>query len=311
MSGQTKTKNLLRVEVPIALLEDNPDNPNQMSDKEFNLLVANIEAEGFTENVVCAPKDLDDLNYFREMQKQFKKDLPALWDQMAADGKKFRITSGHHRKKAAQFLDFVAVPSTIILNEEFDADQQDFQLVRHNVIHGKMSPSKFMSLYNKHEAKYGAEVMAELFGFADQDLLDELIDQAEKSLPNEMKKKFKEAAAEIKTVDDLAKLLNTLFTAYGDTLPYGFMFLDYGGKQSVWLRINKKTLDAAHVVGDRCVHEKRTVDDVLGRILQLIATGKAEEFLSEVVKSTPPADIPEGFKGMPTADVLEKVEGVD
>lgn len=307
MSGQSKTANLLRVEIPLDLLEENDSNPNEMSAREFDLLVGNMEQQGCTENIVVAPKDLNDLLYFKEVFKQTK--MVGVWDQIREDGKKFRIVSGHHRWKAAQFIAFTDIPSTIIMAEDFDEDQQDMQLVRHNVIHGKMSPARFVKLYDKHVQTYGQEMMAEMFGFADQDMLDELIKQAEKSIPNDMKKKFKEAAAEIKTVDDLAKLLNTLFTAYGDTLPHGFMFLDYGGKQSVWLRITKKTLDATHVVGDRCVHEKRTIDDVVGKILQMIATGKAEEFFKTVVAETAESDVPADFKGLPTADTLEKLEG--
>jgi hypothetical protein len=306
MSSGPKNGALLRTEIPPHLLEDNPANPNVMSDREFDLLVDNISKAGFTENIVASPSSLDDLLYFKEIFGQTKKkDFDSLWSQIEADGKRLRIVSGHHRNRAAVYLGYEKVPVTILFGDEFDPDQGDIQLVRHNVIHGHLSPAKFMSLYSKYAEKYGEDLMADVFGFADEDAMRTLIAETEKTLPDEMKKKFKEAAAEIKTVDDLAKLLNRLFSTYGDTLPYGFMFFDYGGKDSVWLRVSKKTLNALHVIGDRCTHEERTIDSVVGEVLQLIATGGAEELLSSAVSGTKKTTIPPGFKGMPTEDMLD------
>jgi hypothetical protein len=62
-----------------------------------------------------------------------------------------------------------------------------------------------------------------------------------------------------------------MFTKYGDTLPYGYMIVDQGGQRSVWLRIEKKTMDALDVVCDICIDRERTVDDVVGGLLTLIA----------------------------------------
>lgn len=310
MSGQAKTKALLRLEIPPSILEENPDNPNEMSPGEFDLLVQNLEESGFTENAVVAPRDLNGVLYLKELIKQFKKDWPAIWQQMTADGQKLRIMSGHHRVKAAIFLGFDTIPCVLVLDESLDEDQQDFQLIRMNVIKGKLTPSKFMTLYKRHEKKYGAEMMASLFGFADQEVLDKLIAETEKTLPDDMKQKFKEAAAEIKTVDELSKLLNKLFSTYGDTLPQGFMFLDYGGQESVWVRVSKKTMKAVHVVGDQCVHEGRSLDDVLGALVQLIANGKAEELMKQIVATTPPKEMPKNFKGLPTQETLDNAAEV-
>jgi hypothetical protein len=41
--------------------------------------------------------------------------------------------------------------------------------------------------------------------------------------------------------------------------------------------------------------------------LQLIANGEADKLLAKVVAETPAADVPDGFKGIPTAEMLEKV----
>jgi hypothetical protein len=310
MSGHKKTEEMLRVSIPPSLLEENPNNPNEMNDREFDLLVAELDRTGMTDAIFVAPKDTDDLLYFRQLLKDCKKKFDLVWAQMQTDGRKLRIIGGHHRVRAAVFLNWSTVPVTVVIDEEFDQDRQELEMIRHNAIHGDWNSKKFFALYKKHEAKFGADMMAEMFGFADQDMLDKLIEETEKSLPDDMKKKFKEAAAEVKTVDDLAKILNKLITTYGETLPYGFMVFDYGGKESVWLRVSKKTYEALHVIGDQCVHEKRTVDDVVGVVVQLIALGKAPDLMKAAVDQTPVSDTGSPFVGMPTADTIEKIKDV-
>jgi len=301
----------LRVDVPISLLEEHPDNPNEMTEGEFNMLVQNLQERGFTGNTIyCAFADPNDLEYFQQVRKQHKTDWPSIWALMAADDKKFRLVAGEHRMKGAAYLGMTEVPCTIDLDPDFDVTQQDLQVVRDNVIKGRMSPQKFMKLYKKYEADHSKAILAEMFGFADEAYLEELIAETEKGLPPEMKKAFKEGAAEIKTVDDLAKLLNHLFSTFGSTLPHGFMFLDYGGQDSVWLRISKKTLTALHAVGDQCVHNDRTIDDIVGGLVQLIANGKADKLLAELNEMSDPAGIPNGFKGLPTADMVETVASI-
>jgi hypothetical protein len=303
VSAKKKTSNLMRAMVPLDLLVDNDANPNQMSARAFDLLVDNMNQRGWTDPAYVAPVHLPTFLAARGTEAS------SMWPLLRKQGDngRLRIVGGHHRVKAARFLQLAEGPCTIDLDPEFDKDVQEAQLVRHNIIRGEMDPQKFLALYERQRAKHGAEMMAEVFGFQSQAMLDKLIQQTAKSLPPELKQKFKDAAGEIKTVDDLSKILNRLFSTYGSTLPHGMMFLDYGGKESVWLRISKKTYDATHVVAGICSKEKRTVDDVVGRVLQLIANGEADKLLAKVVAETPAADVPDGFKGIPTAEMLEKV----
>ncbi len=294
---------MLRADVPLTLLVDNDANPNVMSDREWDLLVDNIQQRGFTDPIYCAPLDVPD--FLVRLSKVTNK--ADLWSGMEADKKCFRIVGGHHRRRAATFLQMKTVPCTIDLDPDFDQDQQELQMVRHNVIHGRMSPQKFLALYNKHAAKHGPEMMANMFGFAEEAELKKLIEQTEKTLPDNMKKAFAEAAEEIHTIDDLTKLLNHLYTAFGDTIPYQFMLLDYGGQKSIWIRISKKTYEAILLVGDMCVQKGRTMDDVLGRLVQMIALGQADALLEEIVKTTKEVKLPSDFQGLPTKENLAKV----
>ena len=109
---------LQREELPISLLDKNEHNPNTMSSRQFNLLVDNIARMGITDPILV-----------RKV------------------GDRYRIVGGHHRVEAAEMLGYTQVPCTVITDPNFDADQESFQLMRHNMIKGKLDPAKFVKLY--------------------------------------------------------------------------------------------------------------------------------------------------------------------
>lgn len=275
MNAIEKTQSVQRVFILIGLLDPNPNNPNEMSDAEFNMLSSNIELMGITDPILVRP----------------------------IEGGRYRIVGGHHRWEVAKVLGFEEVPCTIVTDPDFDDDQEQFQVVRMNVIRGKISPEKFMKMYEKLSVKYADAVMSEAFGFAEEDEFRKLIKQVSKTLPEEIQKDFENAAKELKTIDDLSKLLNHLFTTYGDTLPYGYMLLDFGGKDSVWLRMSNDTRKALLIVGKMCVHEKRSVDSIIGGLVQLAAEGQLSQQILQLIAKSPEVVIPEGVE-MPTEEVL-------
>lgn len=277
MSAIDKTNNLKTVKLPLSALVPNATNPNKMGNREFDLLCDNIERTGLTEPILVK----------------------------AIEDGKYRIVGGHHRHKAAQFLGFEEVPCVVIDDPQFDEEAETFQLVRMNTIHGKLDPDTFFTLYQKMSAKYSDEILQDSFGFAEEADFKKLVRQVAKDLPNDMKKKFLEAANEVKTIDGLSKLLNSLFSKYGDTLPHGYMVFDYGGQQSVWLRMSKKTYDALGVIGDLCVDKRRTMDDVVGALLQSIAKGELKDAVDKAVTASPEVELPEGLQNKPTLDNIQ------
>lgn len=236
-----KTQALERVFLPVDKLEANELNPNEMSDSEFNMLVSNIEEMGITDPILVRPHPEKEGLY--------------------------RIVGGKHRWEVAKLLDFKEIPCTVVTDETFSEDKEKFQIVRHNIIHGKMSPQKFMKLYNSLTNEYSADAAAEMFGFVDEEEFQKLINQTAKSLPIELQQEFKDAAKEIKTIDDLSKLLNSMFARYGDSLPYGYMVVDYGGKHSFWLRMGPSGFGDMTRLGNRCKKEKRTLDSVFEELI--------------------------------------------
>lgn len=282
MTAIEKTNALKRVELPVEVLIPNPSNPNKMKSREWDLLCDNIDKVGITDPILVALR-----------------------------GGKYHIVGGHHRWEAAKFLGFEKVPCTVIDDPEFTQEEEDFQLLRHNVIHGRIDPQNFIKLYEKYAGQYEDDLLQDMFGFADEAEFKKLVENTKKSLPPELQEKFAEAAKEIKTVDGLAKLLNRLFDMYGDTLPYGYMVFDYGSQRSVWLRIGDSgVMKALEAIGDICIENKRTMDDVVGAILKQVAKGDFADQVKKAIKGSPQVTIPKGFAASPTKDNLDKVEGV-
>ncbi len=318
MSAIDKTKKIVRVMMPLGLMEKNPLNPNKMKKREFDLLCDNLEQTGWTDPAVARPIDLKKATEFAKKAgwpcepEDFNQKL--FVELCVKAGIKFRIVGGHHRYDAASYLQFEKGPLNIILDPKFDQQAEEFQLVRMNMIHGHLDAPAFIELYSKYAAEYGDDVLQDAFGFSDDAEFQRLIKQTAKAAfsdPSDQKK-FMEAAKEVKTIDGLHKLLNEMFTKYGDTLPYGYMvFTDQNNKRSMWLRVSEKTMKALDIIGDICISNKRTVDDIVGQTLQLIARGDQQAFIDALVAETEEVELPSGLQAAPTMDHLDKLKELD
>jgi protein-tyrosine-phosphatase len=194
---------------------------------------------------------------------------------------------------------------------EFDDEAENFQLVRMNMIRGHMDAQSFFDLYQSMSEKYSDAVLQDAFGFAEEAEFKKLIEQTAKQLPDpELQKRFKEAAKEVKTIDGLARLLNEMFTKYGDTLPWSFMVFDYGGQRSVWLQVSDKTIKSFDVIGTMCQEASVTVDDVIGNVLQLIAQGKLQDTVDAAIAKAPKVVLPQPMPTIPTKQNIEQIEAL-
>jgi len=270
-----RTKQLRREDIDVTKLIPNEDNPNEMTDGQFNLLYDSIEEGGFIDPIYAV--DLGDGTY--------------------------RVVGGHHRLEVGKLIGFTKVPCTIVDNAQLGEDLEKFQMVKLNTIHGQISPQKFTKLYDELSEKYKDDVLQEMMGFASEEEFKRLVKQTGESLPPEMKQEFKEASKEIKTIDDLATLLNKMFAEYGDTLDYNYMIVDFGGKDSIWLRMSPKQKSAFLKLAGTCKNENRAMDSIMeALILQLEKTGTAN--LQEIIAACPEVEIPDHME-TPTLDFLD------
>ncbi|MEM2174490.1 MAG: ParB N-terminal domain-containing protein [Candidatus Micrarchaeia archaeon] len=77
--------------IPIDLLVELEDNPNIMTDAEFNRLTKELDETGFIDPIQVVPLD---------------------------DGR-YQILGGHLRVKAAKVLGFESVPAVVLTDEKF------------------------------------------------------------------------------------------------------------------------------------------------------------------------------------------------
>lgn len=217
------------VYIPVEDLLPDEDNPNVQKDAVFNALVENIQEIGMVEPIMVAPA-------YDENENRIEG--------------KYRIVSGHHRYEACKLLDYTEVPC--IIQEDFDKDMQKFQLVRMNMLRGKIDPVKFTKLFNEMAEKYGEELVKQAMALVDEQAFKKLYIDVKKELPKELQEKLEEAKDDIKTVDDLSRILNSLFTKYGDTLQYNFMVFTFGGKTHYWIIMDKEVKAQMDKLADMC-----------------------------------------------------------
>ena len=211
-------RNIRFAMIPVADVEPNEWNPNEMSSHLMNALVKDMGELGMLQPILVVPN--------RE------------------EGRAYRIIDGEHRYEGAKLVGDTHIPAIIVehgvLTENEDA--QKFQTVRMNHIRGKINKRKLREMVEDLVERHSIDVIAEQFGFEDSDVIDEMIRDARESLPTEeLRREFDKARDEVKTVDDLTILLNRLFSTYGETLDYGYMILDYGGRDHIWVRLTKKS----------------------------------------------------------------------
>lgn len=190
-------------------LEANPWNPNSMDAREFNLLVENIKLVGFVEPIVAVPLGDD----------------------------RYRIISGEHRWKAAQVLGLPTVPVEVVDAELFDEDTQKFQTLRLQVIRGKLSPERFMSLYDELSERYAEPLLADMMGFADREVVEKFKKAVARQLPTGMREKFKKATKDLLRIDDISAVLNKIFREHGNDLQQGFLVFSYGKQEHVYVEM--------------------------------------------------------------------------
>jgi len=264
------------IEIPIEKVFPNNFNPNIMDEKEFNLLVKNIQEVGMAVPITVVEKK---------------------------DGT-YMIIGGEHRWKAARLVGMKRIRAVVYPEEGMDEDHAKFQTMRLNMIHGKIDPKKFVDMYMGLSGKYSEEVLRESMGFINQAEWDRLLSKVKQGLPTkDLKERFDQVKEQIKTMEDLSTILNRLFAEHGSSLPYNFMVFDFGGKENLWIRMDKPLFSTMKMVSNECVLNKVTLDAVLNEVL-IMAFNRREE-VGEVIGKLPKVKMKENVS-WPTEAELRK-----
>lgn len=133
--------------VPIDKLVDWPDNPNKMTDLDFEMLKYGIETTGFHQNIL-------------------------VW---ARHGGTFEMIDGHHRKDAAAAVGLAELPAKV-LPEDYPPEQVEALRLALNRLRGTQSTTKVAQILTRLSTDYPGMDMA-LTGYGEeeyQDLIESL-----------------------------------------------------------------------------------------------------------------------------------------
>jgi len=207
------------------------DNPNEMSAGKFNRLVASIEKDGFDEPIKVTPRD-----------------------------GKYVIVSGHHRVKAAEIVGLDNVPAVIL---DLDDMKMKAKLVKDNILRGEINPKKFVELYNSMLEDVQADVLQEMMGFEDDKEFEKMYQEVRQGLSPDLQKKLDESQKEIRTIDDLSKVLNKLFNEHGETVPLNYIVFSFGGAKHIWVSTDKPLWDLMMKISNEAEKDQIDINDIL------------------------------------------------
>lgn len=229
--------------LPIDQLVGHEDNPNVMSDAQFNKLVENINDAGFVEPVQVAAN---------------------------SDGS-YTIIGGHHRVRACMLLNFEELPCVLMADlaqgQKDWEDKRLFHLVRLNLIRGKIDPMKFTEMFNRLSTKYSHEVLKQSFAFWDDKAFQQLYRQIRSGLPPEIQERLDKAKSEIHTIDDIARILNRIFQEHGDTVDFGFIWFSYGGKDHLSIQMEDKLMRKVQKLTNFCKDNELNINDMFAEMM--------------------------------------------
>lgn len=199
------------MDIPVELLIDSAENPNEQDEATFDQIVQGIKEDGFDEPIIVVPVE----------------DGP--------NKGKYVIVSGHHRKKGGVLAGMKSIPA--IIKPGWDEDKRLIQLVRRNQLRGSLNAEKFTKLFTKL-ANQGIDksVLQLQMGFTKKEIFDKLFKQVAKNLTPIQKKKLSEAKERVTSVDSFSVVLNEIFTEHGSELDHGMLCFKYGtkAKQNVY-----------------------------------------------------------------------------
>jgi len=232
--GPRKSGRMEVVDIPVDDLEPHPLNPNEETTDKFNALTEGMAEDGPDQPCVVVPIDV-------------------------VDGRqRYQIIKGEHRWRAARVIGWTTFPC--VVREEWRDDLTRLsRLVRDNVVRGEPNPKKLTAIVRifRGDHQMDADMTAALMGFdSSKEMYSHMVREAKPKAIDD-KAVLAKAKGEVKVLDDLATVLNLLFTRHGSTLPYGYIAFMWGGHVSYMIELTdemKALLDnMAEIAVDRRV----------------------------------------------------------
>jgi ParB-like chromosome segregation protein Spo0J len=244
--------------LPVGEIADNWWNPNSETAERFNALFESIMDVGFVENIQVVP-------ICPELQEVMTKEEDrAAVAGLMKQGKKWLVVQGSHRFEAARIAgsDKIREIPAVVL-QPTDVSKMKALSVRMNVIKGRIDPVKFTKLFDELSREQAESVVKEMMGVATGGEFERLYQSVKKTLPPELQKELEKTKAELRTIDDLGRVLNELFARFGSDLDYSFMSFTWGGKVHTMVRLRKDAATVLASVKEMCRQRQIDMNDLL------------------------------------------------
>jgi hypothetical protein len=190
------------------------------------------------------------------------------------------LVSGEHRWKAAKLVGETHVPA--LIKHDWDEDARRVELVKHNVLKGKLDPKKFAELWTGLEKKYGPEALKKMMGLATREAeLKRLLKQVTASLPPGMKEELQKRADKIRRVEDLAAVVQSIFAKHGSTVEVHYIAWAFGGQTHLLVQAEKTTFAPVMALAEVCRDKGIPLDVVLARKAACTCSDCSEPFMTQ------------------------------
>jgi len=217
------------------LIDVDPENPQVQNVETFNLLAESIKQDGFLEPILAVRQ-----------------------------GDRYLVVGGAHRLRAAQVNGIKKLPLVVV---NWDEGKRRTQMVKMNVIRGRLDPEKFTKLWTNMKAAYGEERLKKMMGLDVKEVeLRRLLKTVKRNLPEQMQQDLERRADKIHSVEDLAAAVQALYSRYGSTLESHFILFSFGGKIQMMIKASEQTFEPVSVLANLCSERKLELDVVLAKL---------------------------------------------
>ncbi len=234
-------------------------NPNEMDQEAFNALTEELKKVGFVEPLVVVKLPNGGV-YELSLPESVTPD----------DGDWWMVIGGEHRWRAARANGMDVVPCVVLPEEDFgDREFQELMTIRLTVLRGDLNPEKFLKLWTKFKEKHGDDIAAKLMAFTDRDKLQKIVKEVRSNLkgnvPPEVLDKLDKRKDEIRTVEDLSKVLHEIMREHGDQVETNLIVFAFGGKRHMYVRATSDTWSVMTELLEFCRTHKVDVNSVLSK----------------------------------------------
>lgn len=232
------------------------ENTNRQDKKTFELLVDNIDQEGFDEPCIVIPTQ-DSLDDGRPV---------------------YKVVHGNHRAKGAIRNGYTEVSA--IIRDDWDDTKAATQAYRRNFSRGEVDPLAYQNLVKHLEVDEGLsshEAMKAL-GIHDEAVYTRFLEEefgasSSNSKVNDAAEKDEEALSNrIKLIDNIGLIVSEIVERYGDTIIYSFLIFPASGRKHMYVQSSPALKAVLTRIATECVSKG---EDLAGTLAALLNVGIA------------------------------------